>query len=78
MDSRTLYLLLDVDGFRCLWAQSVDAAARPVGAPAPARHFHNVTGMSTSFGNAVTAQGFLYEAEDATANLWKLQRAMPR
>jgi hypothetical protein len=28
--------------------------------------------MSTSFGNAVTAGGFLYEAADASANLWKL------
>jgi hypothetical protein len=28
--------------------------------------------MSTSFGNAVTTGGFLYEAADAAANLWKL------
>jgi hypothetical protein len=36
------------------------------------------TGMSTSFGNAITAGGFLYEAADATANLWKLRPVVPR
>jgi hypothetical protein len=79
LDSRTVYLLLDTDGFRCLWSQRVDhESGAPIGKPVPVRHFHRVVGMSTSFGNAVTAAGFLYEAEDATANLWKLQRAMPR
>jgi hypothetical protein len=43
-----------------------------VGKPFAARHFHATIGMSTSFGNAVTAGGFLYEAADASANLWKL------
>jgi hypothetical protein len=28
--------------------------------------------MSTSFGNAITAGGFLCEAADETANVWKL------
>jgi hypothetical protein len=36
------------------------------------------TGMSTSFGNAITAGGFLDEAADATANLWKLRPVVPR
>ena len=72
-DSRVVYLLLDTDGFRCLWGQRIDPeTGTPVGKPFAARHFHTTVGMSTSFGNAVTAGGFLYEAADASANLWKL------
>ena len=48
-DSRVLYLLLDTDGFRCLWAQRVDpATGRPVGTPTVARHLHDLVGVSTS------------------------------
>ena len=73
LDSRIVYLLLDTDGFRCVWGQNIDPeTGTPVGKPFVARHFHTTVGMSTSFGNAVTAGGFLYEAADVAANLWKL------
>jgi dipeptidyl aminopeptidase/acylaminoacyl peptidase len=79
LDSRTVYLLLDTDGFRCLWGQQVDPArGAPVGKPTAARHFHSTAGMSTSFGNAITSGGFLYEAQNETANLWKLQPTRQR
>jgi hypothetical protein len=75
-DSHVVYLLLDADGFRCIWGQRVDpATGAAIGKPTAVRHFHTTIGMSTSFGNAATARGFLYEAADATANLWKLQPA---
>jgi Tol biopolymer transport system component len=77
-DSTILYLLLDTDGFRCLWAQRVDrATGRPVGAPTVARHLHNVVGVSTSYGNAVTAQGFVYEAVSVRSSLWRLGAPKP-
>jgi Tol biopolymer transport system component len=73
LDSRVVYLALDSDGFRCIWGQRIDPASGAlVGKPFVARHFHKTIGMSTSFGNAVTASGFLYEAADYTSNLWKL------
>jgi eukaryotic-like serine/threonine-protein kinase len=72
LDSRVLYLLLDTDGFRCVWGQSVDANGRPIGKPSAVRHFHTTQGMSTSMGNAINADGFVYEAADMTANIWKM------
>jgi hypothetical protein len=71
-DSRIVYLLLDTDGFRCLWAQPIDQVGAPVGTPVIVRHFHTTKGISTSFGNAITADGFLYEAAEELANVYKL------
>jgi hypothetical protein len=76
LDSRVLYLLLDTDGFRCLWGQRIDPGTGAlVGQPFVVRHFHTAVGMSTSFDNTVTAEGFLYEASDTSANLWRLTRS---
>ena len=75
-DSSVLYLLLDTDGTRCLWGQRVDPAnGHPVGTPYIVRHFHQfgAAGFGTSLGNAVTAEGFLYEAPSTRANLWQLK-----
>lgn len=78
LDSRVLYLLLDTDGFRCIWGQRIDPQTGTlVGKAFAVRHFHTTIGMSTSFGNAVTGDGFLYEAADVTANLWKLTASAP-
>jgi Tol biopolymer transport system component len=71
-DSSTLYLLLDTDGFRDLWGQKVEDG-RPLGKPYVVRHLHKTTGVSTSLGNAITAQGFLYEAGRLTGNIWRLE-----
>jgi serine/threonine protein kinase len=79
LDSRVLYLLLDTDGFRCLWGQRVDpVTGRLAGSPFAVRHFHasvNNTGqaMSTSYGNPITADGFMYEDMNVIGNLWRLQ-----
>jgi hypothetical protein len=61
--------------FRCLWAQRIDPAGAPVGNPIIVRHFHSTKGISTSFGDAITADGFLYEAAEESANVWKLTPA---
>jgi serine/threonine protein kinase/Tol biopolymer transport system component len=76
LDSHSVYLLLDTDGFRCLWAQRIDPATGTLtGKPFAVRHFHSTNGMSTGFGNTFTADGFLYEAAEESANLWRLARA---
>jgi len=79
LDSKVLYLLLDTDGFRCVWGQRIDTATGALsGQPFAVRHFHNTSGMSTSFANAITTGGFIYEAANETANLWKLTTPRPR
>jgi hypothetical protein len=71
-----LYLLLDTDSFRCLWGQRIDPGTGALVGPLFAiRHFHTTVGMSTGFGNPITAEGFLYEAADTSANLWMLTRS---
>ena len=78
LDATLLYLLLDTDGFRCLWAQKIDRdSGRPVGRPVLIRHFHStiVQELSTSFGNAISTNGFLYGGGTLNANLWRLPMA---
>jgi Tol biopolymer transport system component len=76
-DSRTLYLFLDTDGFRCLWGQRIDpVTGRPQGSVFAVRHFHVQTdnGPSTSLGNPVNHQGLLYERISRTGDIWRLVR----
>jgi hypothetical protein len=75
-DSRILYLLLDTDGFRCLWAQRINAKGGLEGAPYAARHFHKENNLgdavSTSFGNSITTDGFMYDALEMAGDVWRL------
>jgi hypothetical protein len=77
LNSDLVYLLLDTDGFRCVYAQRIDTASGALrGTPYPVLHFHGdqtfAAGVSTSYGNAVSAAGFVYEAIDMRSDLWKL------
>ena len=76
-DSRILYLLLDTDGRRCLWGQLVEpSTGRLLGKPYAVRHFHEFgISPSTSLGNAVTADGFLYETLVSRSSLWRVAPA---
>ena len=76
-DSRVLYLLLDTDGFRCLWAQRGDASGRLEGKPYAVRHFPgaNESNFGTSFGNAITGQGFVIDGTRRVGNVWLLAPA---
>jgi eukaryotic-like serine/threonine-protein kinase len=71
-DSRVLYLLLDTDGFRCLWGQRIDpGSGHPVGRPYAVRHFHRAgVAFGTSLGNAIAADGFVYEGITRASNIW--------
>jgi hypothetical protein len=72
-DSSVLYLLLDTDGFRCLWGQRVDRAGRLVGKPFAVRHLHEQNpAFGTTLGNAISPEGFLFEGTLLTGNLWRL------
>jgi hypothetical protein len=77
LSSELVYLLLDTDGFRCVYAQRIDTASGALrGTPYAVLHFHGnqtvATGVSTSFGNAVSAAGFVYEAINVRSDIWKL------
>ena len=75
-DSKTLYLLLDTDGSRCLWGQQInETTGALVGEVFAARHFHasDFAGMSTSYQNAIDREGFLYGIRRPTGNIWLLE-----
>ena len=79
IDSQIAYLLLDTDGFRCLWGQRIDPKTGGlVDKPFAVRHFHHTVTQefSTSFGNAIGTAGFLYGGGNLKANLWRL--TLPR
>ena len=79
LDSRVLYLLLDLDGFSCLYGQRVEAPPGLVGQAAVVRHFHDRNsqqGFGTGYGDAISTEGFLYEGARTPGNLWRL--VLPR
>jgi len=72
-DSRLLYLLLETDGFRCLYAVSIDPlTGRSAGEPFAVYHFHDASRRwgSTGYGNAVTPRWFLSDQFEFTGNVW--------
>ena len=84
LDSGIVYLLLDSDGFRCLWGQRIDPTTGAlIGTPFAARHFHtgsmrvlgegSASGFGTSYGNPITEDGFMYEGLKVTGNVWRLK-----
>jgi hypothetical protein len=73
LDGHLVYLLLDRDGFRCLWAQRLDAATkRPLGTPFPVQHWHGLRrGVpSTGWGRSIGDGRFVFNQGETTGNLW--------
>jgi len=74
-DGRLLYLLLERDGFRDLYAQRIDQArGTPVGEPFIVQHLHDPTRRwgSTPFGNAIVSNAFVFTQVEMTGNIWLL------
>ena len=72
-DGRLLYLLLERDGFRDLYAQRIDQArGTPVGEPFIVQHLHDPTRRwgSTPFGNAIASNAFVFSQVEMTGNIW--------
>ncbi|HEY2018805.1 MAG TPA: hypothetical protein VGH38_35110 [Bryobacteraceae bacterium] len=62
--SDTLYFISERCGFRCIWMQRLDRATkRPVGEPAPVRHFHSARQSLSAIGD-VGAIGPAYMGGD--------------
>jgi Tol biopolymer transport system component len=72
-DGSVLYLLLERDGFRCLYAMRIDAATgQPRSEPFVVAHFHDAARRwgSTGLGSAVTSKLFLAVLSETTSNIW--------
>lgn len=79
-DSRLLYLLLERDGFRDLYAQRIDQArGTPVGEPFIVQHLHDPTRRwgSTPFGNAIVSNAFVFTQVEMTGNIWLIDPSTP-
>jgi hypothetical protein len=74
-DGRLLYLLLERDGFRDLWAQRIDPArGTAVGDPFVVEHLHDPRRRwgSTPFGNAIVSNAFVFSQVEMTGSIWLL------
>jgi eukaryotic-like serine/threonine-protein kinase len=74
-DSRLLYLLLERDGFRDLYAQRLDSARGTlVGEPFVVQHLHDPRRRwgSTSLGNAIVRNAFVFSQLEMTGSIWLL------
>lgn len=81
LDGTLVYFLSERDGFRCFWAQRLDAKTkRPKGEPFAIRHFHQArlshdpdefAGIQLSVGS----EKLVYPGRERTGNIWlaKLQ-----
>jgi serine/threonine protein kinase/Tol biopolymer transport system component len=72
-NGRLLYVLLERDGFRCLYALGLDpTTGRPTGEPFVVAHFHDASRRwgSTGLGSAVAESLFLADLFETTGNIW--------
>jgi hypothetical protein len=77
-DGQTLYFLSDRDGFRCIWAQRVDAASKhPIDAAFPVYHAHHarrtltrIAGGPAAIGLSVTRDRLFFAQSELTGNVW--------
>jgi hypothetical protein len=75
-DSRLLYLLLERDGFRDLYAQRIEAATgKPAGEPFVVAHFHDPRRRwgSTPFGSAIVRNAFVFTQVETAGSIWLLE-----
>jgi hypothetical protein len=76
-DGNVLYFLSDRDGWRCIWAQRVEAfGKRPLGAAFPVYHFHEARRTLTSKFHYpepriwVARDKMVFELEEVSGNIW--------
>jgi len=71
-DGRLVYLLLDTDGFRCLWAQRLNETKKPLGPPFAVLHSHGAAHafISTGYGRSIAGNRFIFDQLETTGNIW--------
>jgi Tol biopolymer transport system component/DNA-binding winged helix-turn-helix (wHTH) protein len=79
-DGNTIYFISHRDGFRCIWAQRLDAETKhPTGAVLPIYHFHsnrlspNHVGLSV-LEIDVAVDKLVIDLGELTGNIWSLNR----
>ena len=79
-DGRLLYLLLEGDGFRDLYAQRVDPARGvSIDEPFVVQHLHDPRRDwgSTPFGTAIVNGAFLFNQSESSASVWLMDLQSP-
>jgi Tol biopolymer transport system component len=79
-DGRLLYMLLEPDGFRCLYAVPIDPTrGAQAGPPFLVRHFHDPQQplSSTPFGNGIVKDAFVFDQVEIAASIWLLDPRSP-
>jgi hypothetical protein len=77
-DGGLLYVLLESDGFRCVYGLRLDRrTGQPQGEPFAVVHVHNATWRwgSTGYGSAVGAGLFVADLFESRGNIWMSQLA---
>jgi hypothetical protein len=72
-DGRLLYLLLEIDGFRCLYALPIDPVrGTAIGQPRLVQHLHDPrrTWGSTPYGTAIVSNAFVFHQRETTGSIW--------
>ncbi len=74
-DGNFLYFLSERDGFRCIWAQRLDARKRPVGPAIPIFHAHQARRSLANIGIgdlgiSVAPDKIVFNISERTGNLW--------
>jgi Tol biopolymer transport system component len=75
-DGRIIYFTSDRDGFRCLWAQRLDATTkRPAGSPLQVYHFHTARRSLFNTGvfrleMSVARDRIVFNLTEITGNIW--------
>jgi Tol biopolymer transport system component len=75
-NGRLIYLLLELDGFRCLYAQRFDPAKGVLeGEPFPVHHFHDPRSQwgSTPWGSAIAGRMFVYDHRESSGSIWLME-----
>ena len=77
-DGRLLYLLLERDGFRDLWAQRIDQG-RAVGPPFVVQHLHDPRRRwgSTPYGTGIVNGAFIFNQVGLAGSIWLRQPPGP-
>ena len=75
-NGRLLYFISDRDGFKCVWAQRLDARTqRPEGTPVGVAHFHQAALKMPADDAylAVARDKLVFSLQEATGNVWLLR-----
>ncbi|HUQ89166.1 MAG TPA: protein kinase [Vicinamibacterales bacterium] len=76
-DGRILYLLLNRDGYRDLYGLRLDPTRGvALGDPFVVQHFHDARRQwgSTTYGNAVVKNAFVFHQRETASTIWIMQR----